>query len=552
MKDFRSCLRELLRELRPLGWKVAVSCLIGLMEVALSLAFVWTSKKVVDIATGRVEDSLSTWVVAFVCVLAFQVVVRVAARWWEGRVMVLAQNSRRAGIFARVMNSTWNGRERMHSGDTVNRLEEDIRITTDFLCSCIPDTVTTLVQLVAASVYIFILQPQLAWILILIMPVAVVGSRLFFKRMRRLTGEIRNGDSLVQSFIQENLQHRVLCKTMGSTDGILSNLDEMQDKVRCLTLSRLKYGAVSRAFMNTGFAAGYALVFVWGVYGLQSGAVTYGMMVAFLQLVGQVQRPVANMAAKIPSFIKALASEDRLLDLISLPQESNEPDVRIPGAPGLKVENLVFSYEGDGKQVISGLDFDFKPGTMTAILGPTGAGKSTLIRIFMSLLHPVSGRVLLYTQDRQWENSVGTRCNFMYVPQGNSLMSGSIRQNLLLAKPDADEEQIRQALHLAAADFVYELKDGLDTLCAEVGSGLSEGQAQRIAVARAFLRPGGILILDEATSALDGDTELALLQRLADHYRGNKTIICITHRPAATSFADAVLKLDPGRQNPSL
>ena len=181
---------------------------------------------------------------------------------------------------------------------------------------------------------------------------------------------------------------------------------------------------------------------------------------------------------------------------------------------------------------------------MTAIVGSTGAGKSTLVRVIMSLLPPDSGRVVLYEPSgKEVPSGVLTRCNFMYVPQGNSLMSGTIRENLLLARPDATDEDLRNVLHIAAADFVYDLQDGLDTVCAEIGAGISEGQAQRIAIARALLRPGGILVLDEATSALDADTELELLERLGAKYRGHKTILCITHRPAATSYADSVLHL---------
>ena len=213
------------------------------------------------------------------------------------------------------------------------------------------------------------------------------------------------------------------------------------------------------------------------------------------------------------------------------------------GAPGIRLEGLTFRYEGGRDDVIRGLDFDFKPGSITAIAGSTGAGKSTLIRVIMALLQPDGGKVILYAGDREEPSGVRTRCNFMYVPQGNSLMSGTIRENLLLADPDAGEERLREALHLAAADFVFDLPDGLDTVCAEIGGGLSEGQAQRISIARALLRPGGILVLDEATSALDQNTELELLERLASRYRGVKTILCITHRPAATSYADRILTL---------
>lgn len=232
------------------------------------------------------------------------------------------------------------------------------------------------------------------------------------------------------------------------------------------------------------------------------------------------------------------------MDLTGLEQEDESNQISLQGAPGVLVDNVSFAYEGSAEKVISSLSFDFKPGTTTVILGPTGAGKSTLIRIILALLKPSEGQVRLYSGSDEVISDTHTRSNFMYVPQGNSLMSGTIRNNLLMADPNASEDRMREALHLAAADFVLGLPEGLDTSCAEVGNGLSEGQAQRIAIARALLRPGGILILDEATSALDAETEQELLSRLAQRFHGVKTIICITHRPAATTYADAVLRID--------
>ena len=541
MRPFRDCLRGLLSTFRPVRWRVLLSALLGLAQVALSLAFVWYSKKVVDLATGETEGSLLYGACFFVGILLLQIVFRTASRYWEGYMVVEAQNDGRSRVFSRVMHSIWEGKERFHSADTINRLEEDVRVVVDFICVSLPGIFVTLCQFAAACVFLFSLSPQLGWILIFIMPVAVVGSRLFFRKMRSLTGEIRRGDSLVQAHMQENIQHRIVVRTMGSTEDALDQLEDMQDEVRGKTLTRLGYMAFSRTFMQLGFMLGYAAAFVWSVYGLKSGVVTYGLMTAFLQLVGQVQRPVAELAGQVPAFIRALSSEDRLLDLSEQTQESEADEIRIEGAPGIRIENLSFRYEGSSVPVFEGLDFDFRPGTMTAILGSTGNGKSTLVKVIMNLLKPSSGSVTLY--DPETPSGPGTLCNFMYVPQGNSLMSGSIRQNLLLAKPDASDQELLEALHDASADFVKDLPEGLDTVCAEVGQGLSEGQAQRIAVARALLRPGGILVLDEATSALDADTEQALMENIARRYHGKKTILCITHRPAATGYADQTLRL---------
>lgn len=530
--------------MRPLLGRAGVSVLNGLLQVTVSLGFVWMSKRVVDIATGQLDAPLGRNAAIFATIMLVQILCRTFSRYWEALMVVDSQNDTRKRVFEKVIRSTWDGKERFHSGDTVNRLEDDIRIVCDFLCVNLPELVVTVVQLVAATIFLFRLNSSLAWILVWIMPIAVLGSRLFFRRMRRITNEIRAGDSKVQGHMQENIQHKILVRTMGSTDGVIDTLGDMQDDVRKKTITRMNYAAVARFFMQLGFAAGYGLAFLWGVYGLKNGTVTYGLMVAFLQLVGQVQRPIADITQQVPAFIKALSSEDRLLDLTGLEQEKEGKPIVMEGAPGIRLDSMSFAYPGADRMVVDKLDYDFRPGTMTAILGPTGAGKSTLVKVIMALLKPSSGKVVLYDASKEYESQVDTRNNFMYVPQGNSLMSGTIRQNLLLARPDAGEDELRTALHLAAADFVFSLKDGLETECSEKGNGISEGQAQRIAIARALLRPGGVLVLDECTSALDADTEKELLHRMHDHFYGTKTILCITHRLTVTEFADAILKIE--------
>ena len=522
--------------------KAALYIVLGLVEVAASLAFVWSSKRVVDIATGDVQSAFVAGIVLLVGVKLVQIVCSIVRGWLEGYLVVHTRNNIRAEYFEKTMRTTWNGRDSHHSGDLVNRLEGDVDIVVDFICRTLPECLITLCRLIAATVFLFLLSPALAWILVFIMPVAVVGSRLFFRKMRRLSGEIRAKESEIQSHVQENLQHRILAKVMGSTKAILVKMKLLQKESQDKTVTRLNYSAVARAFMSLGFSAGYLLAFVWGASGLKDGTVTYGLMVAFLQLVGQVQRPVADIAHHIPAFIRALASEERLMELDDLEQEPEVENIALSGAPGIKVQGLNFAYPG-GAPVLENLDFDFEPGTMTVILGETGAGKSTLSRLILALITPQSGTICLYDKQKEVPAGAATRINFMYVPQGNSLLSGNIRDNLLMARPGATDEEQLDALHLAAADFVQTLPQGLDTSCSEIGGGLSEGQAQRIAIARALLRPGGVLILDEATSALDADTEQTLLSRIAERYRGTKTIICITHRPAAKDWADKTLTL---------
>jgi ABC-type bacteriocin/lantibiotic exporter with double-glycine peptidase domain len=230
------------------------------------------------------------------------------------------------------------------------------------------------------------------------------------------------------------------------------------------------------------------------------------------------------------------------MELESLPQENVSEAHSLAGIVGIRFEDVSFAYSESSNLVLNGFSYDFMPGSRTSIVGPTGVGKSTMIRIMLSLLKPVKGRVMLYSDAEHVEVSPATRCNLVYVPQGNSLFSGTVRDNLLMGNPEATEEQMTSALHTAAADFVFDLPGGLDTQCFEAGAGLSEGQAQRIAIARALLRPGSILLLDEFSSALDAETENVLLERLTSSLPDH-TMIFITHREKIIDYCDSVLRL---------
>lgn len=548
MRDFRECLKGLLAVARPQRSKLVVSSVIGLVRVAASMAFVWVCKALVDIATGALDRAIGVYVGIMIGIMLIQLLSAAAASWWEGMMVTKAQNELRSGLFDHVMKSVWNGREAYHSSDTVNRLEEDIRVIVDMVCSRFPAVIVTLAQLLAASIFLFALEPSLLLVLLILMPVAVIGSKMFFKTIRKLTSHIRSREGEIQGHMQENLQNRILVKTMDASGSVMDKLDWMQEDVMDHVVKRLNYDAMARSFMRFGFMAGYAAAFLWGIFGIRSGAVTFGMMTAFLQLVGQVQRPIADMSRHIPAFIQCLTSVERLLDLSDLPvEEAGEGDV-FSSAPGIRLDDVSFTYKDYPEGVVpepvfKHFSYDFKPGSLTAIMGVTGAGKSTLTRILLSLLKPDSGSAVIYSADSCTELSAATRCNFRYVPQGNSLMSGTVRDNLLIARPSASEDEMREALHIAAADFVLDLPDGLDTICSEKGSGLSEGQAQRIAIARSLLQKGSVIILDEATSSIDAETEQILLGRMSEKLHGEVTILWVTHREAVTGIADAVLKI---------
>lgn len=545
MQSLRCCLRGLRGMSGPSrSWALACS-LLGLVRIAASLSFVWVCKELVDVATGASTAPLAGRIAMMACIMAVQLASNVAYSYCEKYGILQTQNALRHRLFGEVLASEWSGRERFGSGDAVNRLEEDIRVVSELLCSHIPGAAVTLCQLVAASAYLLLMAPGLLWVLLILMLVGIGGSRLFFLKLRSLTSDIRSLDSDIQQLIQENLQNRILALTLIGTARVLGTLGSLQSRLKTKTTERLNYNAVARGLMSLGFMGGYAAAFIWGILGIRSGAVSFGMMTAFLQLVGQVQRPVADLSRELPAFIHALTSIERLMELDSLPAEEDGPRWIADGAAGVRFSDVSFKYpDASGQEVLKAFSHDFRPGTLTAIAGPTGAGKSTLVKLILGLLKPESGTISIYDGKSSCPAGKSARGNFRYVPQGNSLMSGTIRSNLLLADRSATEESMRGALHIAAADFVFDLPLGLDSICGESGSGLSEGQCQRIAVARALLQQGSILLLDEATSSLDPATERLMLDNLREYMkRHGLTIIFISHREAVTAGADMTISL---------
>ena len=537
----------------------------GIGRVSLGLLMVWLCKRFIDVTIRQgTADDIIGMIVALVAVVTGAILCRQLYYYLGIRDKAKQTTNIRLRIFSHLFRRQMFVQKEMHSGDVTSRLEKDIEVVSDATTSLLPDITVTLVQLTGAFLLMQSMDTRLAWALLLLTPLFLIVGKLIGRKMRMMTLDIRKQESVIQMLVQETMEHNAVLRSLESGDWITDRLDDMQQDLRVKIRRRARFTVVSRLLIGSSFSLGYIMAFIWGALQLRSGVITFGVMTSFLQLVSQIQNPILQMLNMLPQFIQASASIDRLTELEQVEVEeettnfTNLTNVEKPGKPGksvesvvgkgemhpfgVKVEDVSFKYADGDREILSHFSFDFKPGSKTALMGHTGAGKTTLFRLLLALTKPNKGTMTVYDSQGQQAISEQTRSNFVFVPQGNTLMSGTIRYNLLLARPDATDEALEEVLHTAMADFVLDLPDGLDTECGERGSGLSEGQAQRIAIARGLLRPGGILLLDEISASLDEATERELYRRLFAKYPG-KTMIFITHRPVVCESCDQVINL---------
>lgn len=529
------------------AWKgnqlqATLNALIGLGMVTISLIQVKTMQMAIDVAAGAREGNIfvATGIIAFFILCEFAL--SISSVWVKNILGIKAQNRMQQRMLDRILRSEWHGKEKRHSGDIINRLESDVNTVVNFLTETMPNTLSVLAMFFGAFFYLFSMDKFLAIAIVIMLPLFLGFSRIYIGQMRRLTRLVRDSDSKVQSVLQETVQNRMLIKTLESDDAMVDKLEDTQSELRQNVIKRTRFRLYTNFVINFGFAFGYLFAFLWAALRMLDHTLTFGGMTAFLQLVNRIQGPARNLTALIPSFVSVFTAAERLMELEENPLEEQGEPIEIDAPCGIKLTDVSYAYDDADEYVINHLNYDFYPGSCTAILGETGAGKTTLIRLILALLHPTRGKVEIYNANKKNELSPRLRCNFVYVPQGNTLLSGTIRDNLRLGNLNATDEDMYDALHEACADFVKDLPDGLETQCSESGGGLSEGQAQRITIARALLRNRNIMLFDEATSALDPETEKQLLKNiLANH---NKTVIFITHRPAVVDYCDQTLKIE--------
>ena len=530
---------------RGIRLNILVRIMAGLLQTVLALCVVWLSKRLIDdVAMTGTMSEMAIQALLIAAAVVAGVSIRQLNQYLANKAFIKKVAELRLAIFSQLFNRRLFEANDIHSGDVTSRMAKDIDAVSETLAVQLPQVVVMTIQLVGAFLLMRWFDSRLAWALILITPLAIIIGKYISHRLKRITLSIREDESRIMARIQESVELNVVLRALQGERWMQDRVEELQDRQTANYIRRSRFMVFSRFALGCTFGLGYMLAFVWGAYGLRTGAITFGVMTSFLQLVGQIQQPILSLLGAFPSIIYSTASIDRLKEMEhgEEKQSCDGEDITTRTLLGIRMDNVTFRYAKGDREVMSNFSHDFRPGTKTAILGTTGAGKTTLFRLILNFIQPDSGEVTFYGNGFSHAADKSMRKNVVFVPQGNTLISGTIRNNLLMAKPDASDEELHTALHTSCADFVFDLPQGIDTVLSEHGGGLSEGQAQRIAIARGLLRPGAVFLLDEISSALDEDTERELFSRLFAA-RPSTTILLITHRKKVAALCDERLEI---------
>lgn len=542
--NYKKVIKWLYHHAKPFIPSILFIIIIGAVSALTGVGTALASKKMIDFAVAKELSNAMVAAGIFFTVVVGQVFLRAYLSTKTVKIQERFTNTMRSTIYKYVVKARWSDIIKYHSDDMLTRMTSDIHIVTDGIVNVLPGIITLGIQLVFAFVTLFYFDPVLAVLAILIGPLTVLFYRLFKKKLKEMHMKIQESESIYRAYLHECLQNISIIKVFSQEDVSGKRVDDLQNNRTSWVIKRNALNVKASSILSLGYYIGYMLSFCWGAFRLAQSRITFGTLTAFFQLVGQVQSPFISIARSIPQLIATEGSALRLMELENLEKEPMAHQALTVEKAGVILENISFEYKKD-TPILKNASVDIRPGEIVSIIGPSGEGKTTIIRLLLSLLEKQNGKIFLTDGHTQYSMDASLRKNMSYVPQGNTLFSGTILENLTMGA-EMPTVKVDQALRDACAyDFVYELKENINTLIGEKGLGLSEGQAQRLAIARALLKEASILIFDEATSALDEKTEMNVLKAIK--CRSSKpTCLFITHRPGVYALSDRILRLENG------
>lgn len=537
-------LRRVRRRIPALLLLVAAKAGTALLGVVFALG----TRNVIDVATGGDRDAFLWACIAQGGIILGTLLCLTLSRHLSDRLLAVLDRDWKQDILHDLLRGDYSAVSAYHSGELINRLNNDVRIVNDGLVNAFPNLASMLTRLIGAMVVLISMQPWFALVVCAAGVVVILATGFMRKKLKGLHKKVNEKDGIVSAFLQETLEKLLLVQAMDISGEMEQRCDSLLEQRYAMQRKRKNVSL----FANTGisvmsYGAGF-IALLWSAVHLMAGQITFGTLTAITQLVSQLQAPFASLSGSIPQYVAMAASGERLMELEKIPADP-EPlreDVAdiYNSLEYICAEDLHFSYDRD--PILEGAQFRLPKGAFAAIVGASGIGKSTLLKLLLGIYHSESGGLYLDCGEEKIPVDRRTRKLFSYVPQGNLLFSGTVRENLLVVKPDATQEQILHAVHISAMDeYLPQLPMGLETVLGESGAGLSEGQAQRLAIARAILCGAPILLLDECTSALDWQTEKTVLERIRS--LTDCTCIAVSHRPATMELCDWQLEVSDHR-----
>jgi len=534
----------ILKQAKPSALSLLLIISIGIATSILTVYRAVITKQIVDVATTKTQfNHLIFLLIIFIALIIFEIIVNAISSALAVRCSNKISNNIQRTLYSHLLNTRWYEFSKYHSGDIMTRMTSDIEAITSMIVSSIPSIVQLMVMLIASFITLLFYSSTLAILILFLSPLPILFAKIFGKRLKALYIRFQKTESLFRSFLNESVQNIIIIKSFCTEEDSIAKISKIQKNKLDLALKKNRISIIYNSSFSLVTWIGMALALIIGSLNIFKGISTFGTLTATIQLVGSIQGPFAGLAATFPMIISAIGSSERIMEVEGLPSDIKMPISYNINCAGLKIEDVSFSYNEE-LPILKNISATIHPGEIAAIVGPSGQGKTTLIRLLLSLIKPDSGGIYITDREQNYEVSASSRKLIDYVPQGNTLFSGTIADNIRCGYLEASEQELEIVAKVACAwDFIKDLPKKLNTIVGEHGLGLSEGQAQRIAIARALIHKAPILIFDEATSALDNETEMKILKSIRG-LNDNCTCIIITHRPAALEICQRIFKID--------
>ena len=537
----RKSLAAIVRWARPVRWSVLLISFLAVLSSLLSLGITLDTKSLIDAATSGNRSSLWLYAAVLVGLMAAIRLFSVLTSYMNVKASAVLQKHLQSMVTEKILDKEYASLKGYHSGELTNRVFSDVSVVKNGILSMLPVLLRTVVSFVGAAVILIIWDWRFIPLLLLGAGIGALITLAFREPMKARHKRMQAAEDSLHASTQETLENIRVVKASVSEKRALTEINGARDRLATEQIRNGKLSILLNQGMGVMFDASWLLCQIWGCVKIFHGTFTYGSLAALIQLMGRIQSPISSAMNLIAQAYGVIASTERLQDLIDLPDE--DPGTALSSFDRINLENVSFRYDDGQDDVLLNIDTTIQRGDFVALTGISGGGKTSLFQLLLAIYKPVEGRVVFVNGEQEVPACRGTRSLFAYVPQGNTLFSGTLRDNLLRFRPDATEEELNRAI-LAACLEELASEVGLDARLGERGIGLSEGQAQRVAVARALLSDAPILLLDEATSALDEQTEARMLENI-DKMR-DKTVIIVTHRRAALAICDYELHIEEG------